>query len=172
MARFLYPDIHSISRKYASTFLALWWFLGLCSGIACYLFSSSSLVSLMVSAVHCRISIFGLFISIFLPFLFAVFAVFVSHSFLLDALCFLKAASFSFVSMAVVAGYGSAGWLVWILLMFHDIGGCILLYLFALRYICGMRSLSLLELGLFFLGGLLLVCIGALFFSPMLSRVI
>ena len=52
---------------------------------------------------------------------------------LLAVVCFLKAFSMAFVSMDVCTAFGSAGWLLWFLMMFSDILFCPLLYCFWLQ---------------------------------------
>ena len=172
MARFLHQSSPGFFRKYAATFLALLWLFGLLLGAAAFRGSEGVLVSLMGPAVVCRVSIVSLLIPVFLPFLFAALAVYLSHSGLLAVVCFLKAACFSFVSCGAAACYGSAGWLIWILLMFHDIGGCILLYWYALRHISSARGFSLGELALFLLAGSFFAMAECRFFAPLLAQIV
>lgn len=101
--------------------LACAWTAGLFSGL---LFSSSagdSLFPAMLAAARSPVSVFGLLASILLPFLFTAFAVYISQPRLLVPIAFFKAFLFSYLGFGILTAFGSAGWLVRLLLTFSDL---------------------------------------------------
>ena len=76
---------------------------------------------MMRRAVSCPVSIVGLVV-VLLPFLFSAFAVYLSKTWLFLPFCFLKAFQFAYVAGSVSMAFGSAGWLIRLLLLFSD--GC------------------------------------------------
>lgn len=121
MARFLLRISDRNQRKYSIFILAFIWCFGIIIGVGSYLSAGDSFVSLMRMAAGRNVSIVNLLISSMLPFLFSAFAVYLHSMQLLAVLCFLKAWLFGFVSCGVLTAFGSAGWLVWLMLMFSDI---------------------------------------------------
>lgn len=75
----------------------------------------------MRAAVECRVSIVSLFLSLLLPLLFSVLAVYIRKPKLLLVICFLKASLFAFTSCQIMMAYSGAGWLVRLLFLFSDI---------------------------------------------------
>jgi len=96
------------------------WVLGLVSGMILQLCSGGFFPSLMLGIPLGSVSIVSLFTSVFLPFLFSAFAVYISQPLLLHFIAFWKAFAFSFVSTGMVICFGSSGWLIRLLLMFSD----------------------------------------------------
>lgn len=121
MARFLLRISDRNQRKYPILILAFTWCFGILNGIGSYIYAGDSFVSLMRMAADRDVSIVNLLISSILPLLFSAFAVYLHSPQLLAVLCFLKAWLFGFVSCGVLASFGSAGWLVWLMMMFSDI---------------------------------------------------
>lgn len=136
MARFLHHSDSFTLRKWPAFLLAFSWLLGLGCGGLVFRSADESIVSLMRMAVLKPVSIVGLLSCTLLPFLFTAFAVYVSLPALLLLIGFSKAFLYAYVSCAVLAAFGSAGWLVRGFLMFSDTIGAVLLYS------CWMRSLS------------------------------
>ena len=142
MARFLH-SIHSFTiRKYDKLFLALSWLSGLGFGGLVFRYAGSNLVSMMPLAVICQPSIFGLLLSSALPFLFSAFAVYICAPRLLFGICFVKAFLLSYISCGVFSAFGSAGWLIRLMLLFSDLWCTVLLYLYWLRHIDRVRGFS------------------------------
>jgi len=95
---------------------------------------------LMRLASVCPVSIVGLASVTFLPFLFSAFAVYFSHTQFLLPICFLKAFMFSCCAFSATWSFGSAGWLVRLLLQFTDICTLPLLCWFWIRHKSGELS--------------------------------
>lgn len=123
--------------------LASSWFLGLVLGIVFSIAAGDPLVSLMRTAVNSRVSISGLLTAILLPFLLSAFAVLIHESWLLIPIAFFKAFLFSFLGFGVMAAYGSAGWLVRLLLMFSDCCSLPVLFWYWAAHIGGQRNAAL-----------------------------
>ncbi len=143
MARFLLHDFCKSARKTGGFLLALAWSLGLFSGCVLFLHGDQWIPSLMRQAAECQVSIVGLVNVTLFPFLFSAFTVYLAKPWLLAAVVWGKACSFSFVSLWVMHAFGSAGWLVYPLLMFSDLCMAVLLWCYWLRYAAGERGFSL-----------------------------
>ena len=89
---------------------------------------------LMRMVPMCPVSIVGLISVTFLPFLFSAFAVYFSHPQFLLPICFVKAFLFSCCACSATCAFGSAGWLVRLLLQFTDICTLPLLCWFWIRH--------------------------------------
>ena len=76
------------------------------------------LLTRMAPSLH--VSVFGLVACVYLPFLFAALAVFLSHPSLLPLICFTKMCLYSWCGCSMVSAFGSAGWLVQMLIQFSD----------------------------------------------------
>ena len=83
--------------------------------------ASDALYPTMRAAVYSRVSISGLLSAMLLPLLFSAFAVYISNTWLLIPIAFSKAFAFAFLGIGILVSFGSAGWLVRLLLMFGDI---------------------------------------------------
>lgn len=145
MARFLHRNLSNVPRKWSSRILALSWCAGLLSGVALFHDAGDFLVSLMPMAVSGHVSIVDLLSSLFLPFLIAALAVYMGQPWLLALLAFVHASCYTFISCGVLNAYGSAGWLVWILFMFHNILASVVLYFYCRRNISAMKRISFTE---------------------------
>jgi hypothetical protein len=131
----LHRFIKFSSRKWIQVFLAISWFGGLLCG--CLLFDhSGSMTLLMEQAASLGVSLRNLMIANGIPFLFSAFAMYIRKPELLPALAFFKGCMFACVSMGALVAFGSAGWLVRLLLMFSD------LFLTGLLYYCWLRCIS------------------------------
>jgi hypothetical protein len=75
----------------------------------------------MRSGSYDAVSIVNLLTVTLLPFLFSAFAVYIRSYGLLAVLCFIKSVCFGFVSSGLLMAWGSAGWLIRLLLMFSDL---------------------------------------------------
>lgn len=155
----------SFSRNRFSTchenlfrFLGYSWILGLIFGGLAAVFVSNDVSSLMHAASVSRVSIVGLLSVYLFPLLFSALAVYMNLPYLLLPICFLKAVSFSYLAMGVSIAFGSAGWLVRLLLMFSDLASFPILWWFWSRSRSGSHG-SLLR---FFTAAL---CLAAVFGS-------
>lgn len=107
--------------------LGLYWLLGLLLGIFFTARADDTYLLLMRQAACCRVSITGLAAAVGLPFLFCTFAA-SAGVWLIPWICLIKAFLFSSCAAALTASFGSAGWLVRLLLQFSD-GLCLPLLL-------------------------------------------
>ena len=128
--------------------LVLFWFTGLILGIALSRLYGPYLSSLMYSAILQPISIVGLLICIYFPFLISAFAISTGRLFAIYCFCFLKALSFGFTASGISMCWGSAGWLIRSLFMFSDKCFLVVLFWFWLQNICGNRQKNLSSLGI------------------------
>lgn len=83
--------------------------------------STHTLSSLMRIAACSDVSIFGLMVVAFAPFLICLFAISVSKPWLFYPVCFLRLLLFSFCAVGINSAFGSAGWLMCGLLQFTDL---------------------------------------------------
>ena len=112
---------------------------------------------LMRMAPSCPVSIVGLISVTFLPFLISAFAVYFSHHELLLPVCFCKAFSFACCAITATRVFGSAGWLVRLLLQFTDICTLPLLCWFWIRHARGEHEKLWMDI---ILCGVLVMVIG------------
>ena len=96
------------------------WTTGFLLGMVLAAGLDGSFFSLMRPTLGGRVSIIRQLAALSLPFLLAAFAVYANKLFWVYLLCFMKACGFTFCGMAINSAYGSAGWLVRILLQFSD----------------------------------------------------
>jgi len=110
---------------------------GLLLGVLYSQGADDSYFLLMRTAAASRVSIVGLLTSLYLPFLIAAFFAFIMQPQLMLILCFCKAFIFSCCGYAAISAFGTAGWLVRILLQFSDC--CIIpfFFWFCLRNVSG-----------------------------------
>lgn len=137
MARFLYRNLSEFLRKWGIAFLAFSWIAGCVFGIHVYSDVGHILAFLMPGAFRSPLSIVGLLISVFLPLLFSVFAVYISQPGLLLLICFIKAFSVSFVSCGIFALYGDGAWILRLVVLFHDFFASTMLLIFSMVHISG-----------------------------------
>lgn len=159
-------------RRKNSLLLAFVWTLGLIGGIYAIFAADHFPVSLMHGFSSETMSIVHLLSLTALPFLFSILAVWAIKPALIMMLCFVKAFLFSYVSLGILQYYGSSGWLIHFLLLFHECASIPILYFFWLR--------GLYDIGFFHnFEGVLLVSLGLLvgsidysIISPFLAHVI
>lgn len=172
MARFFHHILPDVWRKNCKLYLAFSWLCGLGFGVLVFSYAGNSHIPLMRMAATSHMSIVSLLSVLILPFLLSAFAVFCFRPQLLLAVSFGKAFSFAFVSISAIAAFGSAGWLVRLLLMFSEMLSLPLLFWFWLRYISGdfrpAPAAIFLTAALVFLIGSVDHC----YISPMLARLI
>ena len=120
MGRFLHLNLSNTRCNVSVVYLAYSFLLGLVFGSLISSGSGFSSVSLMRAAPCGSMSIVGLFTVSMLPLLISAFAVFTSQIWLLIPLAFLESFCFSYVGIGILAGFGSAGWLVCLLMMLPE----------------------------------------------------
>lgn len=139
MARFLHPVAFFTLRKFGPQLLALSWLLGLVCGGWVFRIAGSDLPSLMLLACQGQLSIVGLLSSALLALLFSALAVYFSLPGLVLVPAFIKAFLISWFFCGIYSAFGTAGWLVCLLLMFTDLCSGVLLFAYSRRFISGER---------------------------------
>lgn len=160
---------HREIRNHHGQFFTFIWFLGIVAGYVLHGIAGFTFQPWMRGIFSSSVSIVGLLRIAFLPFLFSAFAVFICLPGLLYPICFVKSLVFSAVSFGLWNSFGSAGWLVWLLLMFTDVMSLPVLYWYSRRYVSGLRSFSGAE---FLMTSAVLALIGSIdycYISPFLA---
>ena len=117
--------------------LPVCWGLGLLLGITYGFAADPSYFLLMRSVASDRMSIVGLLGVLYFPLLVSAFAVYFKRPQWLLLICFFKAFLFASCGSALLISFGSASWLVRLLLQFSDCCTVPLLYWFCMRSITG-----------------------------------
>lgn len=138
----IWIDCKSFYRKACIPSLAFCWCGGIFLGMLAGCSAGDVTVSLMRTLGCSGVSIVALFFSQAFPFLISAFAVYISAAWLIYPISFVKAFTFSLCASLLTIAYGSAGWLLRILLMFSDLCLCPALLFFWTRYIRGEARLN------------------------------
>lgn len=120
MYRFFHFDLSAWRCKKWIFLLACAWFLGLVSGVLFSMSASGVIGSAMRAALRSRVSIIGLLSAMLLPLLLSAFAVYIGAPAFLLPIVFVKAFLIAWMGAGILSAFGSAGWLIRILLMFGD----------------------------------------------------
>lgn len=118
------------------------------------------------------LSIFRQLAAVYLPFLFAAYAVSIDNPKLLLVLCFVKAFAFSFCGCLVFNAYGTAGWLVRLLLLFTDVFTIPVLIWYCLRHIDSQIYSAKRDLIICILLITIVVCFDYFVISPFTAELI
>jgi hypothetical protein len=130
----------NFSPAVSQTLFCLVWLAGLiCGGIIATQASEPYLL-LMRRAAQVPVSITGLLAAVFLPFLLIAISVYISKPWLIYWIVFFKACTFMIVGFSVASVYGSAGWLIRLLLQFTDGIMLPMLCWFACRHLNGGKD--------------------------------
>ena len=139
MNRFHFSDVCHPMQFGKRELLGLFWIVGLFVGGFCFLFGADRLIPLMLVFLDGNVSIVSFFCLIFLtPFLSIVSTSMGMYS-LLYIIAFGRAFLYSFASVALLLSFGSAGWLVRLLLGFSGFFSSPVLYR---MWLCCLRSES------------------------------
>lgn len=120
MGSFLHLNWSVFCCRTLRSWLALIWCVGMLFGALASLTADISYSSTMHAALFGSLSISGLLAALLLPLLITAFAVYFSKPIWILPLAFLKAFMFAFTATGLMVSFGSAGWLVRLLLMFSD----------------------------------------------------
>ena len=123
------------ARKGMSLILAVCWIIGIVFGVFCYSSSPTEVTSLMHRTLSCSVSIVGLLNAALIPFLLSAFFALLSMNWMVMGICFVKAFLFAFVSLGMLSGFGSGGWLLRFFLLFGDSTALPLLYWCWMRFV-------------------------------------
>lgn len=129
-----------VQRRMKCILLAFMWLSGLICGSLFAIKHDQSLESLMHAAFSGSVSIVGMLIVVFWPYLFSAFAVFYSVPKLVFLFAFTETFSFGYCIWGVCTVYGEAGWLVRWLLFFTACCSSPMLYWFLQRCICAGKQ--------------------------------
>lgn len=134
-------DFPKIWCRFCVSFLAFSWTLGLSAGVYFAGTMQSSVFSLMRAAASSRVSIVGLIVLLIFPLLLSAFAVYLSAPICLLPVSFCRGAAFGFCSLGALYAFGSAGWLVRLMLLFSASAMTVPLFWFWIRHISGNKLL-------------------------------
>ena len=123
-----------------SWMLAICWILGLLLGAIYGYRADPSYIHLMRMASSSRTSIVGLILVLYFPLLLSAFAVYSGRPQWLLPICFLKTFIFASCGSSLLTVFGSATWLVRMLLQFTDVCTLPFLLWFCLRNITGYNA--------------------------------
>ena len=128
MIRFTFPRRASGCRKYDTSILACSWTFGLVFGFCAV--TAGSFSPAIYHAADLTPSFFSIISVLLLPVIISLLALYAGWRWVIFPLAFLKALSFAYVGWSVVISFGSAGWLIRLLLMFSDCAAVPLLWWF------------------------------------------
>jgi len=124
MRKFVPGTLPSLWQHSCKPILSGLWIVGLLFGMVWAAGAGDSLSLTMRGVNDFPVSIPGLLLVTVLPFLITAAAVYFSLPWLLSMLVFGKAVSFGFCAWWITAAFGTASWLIRILMMFTDL--CVL----------------------------------------------
>lgn len=127
-------------RRSCKMILIIFWCIGFAGGTVAAA-GAGNLTSLMRACCDSSVSIVGLFLVPFFPFLISAVAVYFSLPWLLCLTALCKMFSFGFCTCAVAVGFAEAGWLICLLLLFTDLCTLPVLCWFQFRHSAGGRRI-------------------------------
>lgn len=150
-------------------FLAFIWCLSFSIGIVFAYFNQNITVSLMCTAPLCRVSIFGLVITLLFPLLITAVAVHFSIPHLIFPIVIFKGISFGYCLFGSFLTFGSASWLVYSLLTFSETVMVVPLLWLWVVYLCGSTISLKRKFTLCVLAALMLGIVDYFMVSPYLA---
>ena len=135
--------LHTVPR--GRTLLSIVWFSGLICGCLLALAQPKESIEFVGSIYQVNISIPGLLLSLFLPFVFSVLVVWMRLPILLLPIAFIKSICFSFCTSCLILAFGNAGWLLYRFYVFSDSFAVVILLWFWNRRICESAHNLILE---------------------------
>ena len=118
MKRFLLAKPSYPCRKYTTFLLAFIWTLGLVCGLCAIVVGFYD--DAFRSAAARAPSFFSIMSVLLLPILCSILIAYIGQLWLIYPLAFIKAVGFAYVGWGILLSFGSAGWLVRLLLLFSD----------------------------------------------------
>lgn len=149
-------------------FLAFSWIAGIIAGSFLSPILSEYSVPLMRMAVESRVSIIGLVVVILVPCLLSAIAVHLSKNWIIYLLSSVKGICFGFCIQVLLQCYGSAAWLLYILVLFSDICMLTPLFLFWIRHAYGSKQMLYRDMLYYFICAAIICIIDYLLISPSL----
>ena len=133
MVRFFRCIFLQPQRRVTAIILAFVFSVGILAGAFIAQLTDTSYFLMMRTASDYRVSIVALLPSAALPLLFSAFAVYISQTWLLIPIAFLKAFLFGFLSFGLITLNPDSGWLLRFLVMFTDCLSIPVLFWFWIR---------------------------------------
>lgn len=153
-------------------FLGLSFLAGMLLGIVPFFCSAAFSFPWMRGCLTGAVSIVGVTLLNYLPFLLSAYAVSLSRPGLLAGVALARGWLFSFTCLRISLGFGTAGWIVRLLLLFSDLICLPLLYFFWLRLLSGGERPDAWELLFYFSVVLLTGSVDICLISPILASII
>lgn len=138
--------LNRLRMSRANFVLAFCWMLGLFLGAIYGDHADHSYAIMMRTAALCRVSIVGLLFLLFFPLLLSAIAVYSNHPQWMVFVCFIKAFLFASCGSLLLITFGSAAWLIRILLQFSDFCTLPFLFWFSIRNIAGRNANTRMDL--------------------------
>ena len=160
------------ARRQRLRILAFVWICGLLLGLTLGLFAANSMIPLTRQVVSVPVSTGWLLLSAVMPVAVSAFAVYRSDIRLLIPVVFLEACGLAFVGTLVLISFGSAGWLVRLLLTFTGSAVLPVLWVLWLRGFSGDGEISLVPFVPAFSAAFLIGCIDCAMVSPFLTHIL
>lgn len=151
---------------------ALSLFVGLILGVISASSASDSVILLMRLAISRPVSIVGLLSIYLLPFVSSILAVFLSKSWMLLPICFLKALIFGFCARVITVLAGDPDWLLHILFLFSDTCSFVMLCWFWIRHISGRKVTVIQDAAICIVVFIILGTLDYCYISPFLAMLI
>ena len=128
------------NRIYGFSFL---WILSVLFGMLFASNEQGTASSLICCALLQDASLIGFLLTAFLPLLIAVVSIFLQIVSPLYIICFIKGISLGYCMISFLAAFGSAGWLLAVLILFSNISSLILFHYLSLLHLSSSRAISL-----------------------------
>lgn len=171
MARFFIDWFSGFYYRFGKLFLVLSFVAGLLFGLLFY--NAGNTGSSLMQGICCySLSIVLLLPILILPLFLSVIAVCLSQPWILLFICFGKSFLFSFVSLHIFNIFGSAGWIIRLLVIFSELFVLPIHYWFWNRHISGIRRCDIVEVFCVFSGIVLIGSIDCCYISPFLRSVL
>lgn len=143
MTTLFFKKSFQLCMRQLATGIVLCWLFGFLSGVTLAYRCRTEYASLMCSAAPQPVSIVGLIVCALLPLALLAFAIYNRKRWMIYSICFYKSFSHFFCASAIFMQFRSAGWLVYLLMMFADT--CVLVDIFLLSLLFVKNQLRCIE---------------------------
>lgn len=171
MARFFIDWFSGVYYRFGKLLLMFSFSAGLLVGLLFYS-AGNTTPSLMQGICTHSLSIVLLLPILLLPFLFSVIAVCLSQPWILLFICFGKSFLFSFISLHILNTFGTAGWIIRLLIVFSELFVLPIHFWFWNRHISGTCRCDIAEVFCVFSGIVLIGSIDCCYVSPFLRSIL
>ena len=167
--RFTYLS-HHLQSIYAK--VALCCLISSGFGVLCSTALSPIYISLMHISAGRSVSIVGSFVAVVVPYFVSVLVVTNFKRWLIYAICSVRIFLFTAAYFAISAGFGSAGWLIGLMLLFPDITLIPMLIFMSIRQFLGLSAKRDRVLAMVYIGviGILNYCTVSPFLAMIIER--